>query len=176
MSQRGESVRRSERVRPAAYLFGRDPKMRISTSRFALCCQSGLVATGYRSPPVQQFTVVPDPADDIDEALEETFPASDPPANTVETGIGGGRDEGAVVDNPARQRFELTLGDQTAFLQYERTPDRFSILHTEVPPVFRGRNLGGRLVEAAVASARAAGLQLIVSCPFARVYLHKHPR
>jgi hypothetical protein len=26
--------------------------------------------------------------DKIDEALEETFPASDPPANTVETGIG----------------------------------------------------------------------------------------
>jgi hypothetical protein len=26
--------------------------------------------------------------DRIDEALEETFPASDPPANTVETGIG----------------------------------------------------------------------------------------
>jgi hypothetical protein len=29
-----------------------------------------------------------DKGDDIDEALEETFPASDPPANTVETGIG----------------------------------------------------------------------------------------
>ena len=33
-----------------------------------------------------------DDVDDIDEALEETFPASDPPANTVETGI-------AIYDN-----------------------------------------------------------------------------
>ena len=31
---------------------------------------------------------IDDEDDGIDEALEETFPASDPPANTVETGIG----------------------------------------------------------------------------------------
>jgi len=50
---------------------------------------------------------------DLDEALEETFPASDPPANTVETGIvpreidvptGSG-----VFDNSQRSRFELVV-------------------------------------------------------------------
>ena len=29
----------------SGYVLGREPTMRISTSRFALCCQSGLVAT-----------------------------------------------------------------------------------------------------------------------------------
>ena len=43
-------------------------------------------------------------ADDVDEALEESFPASDPPANTVETGIGvngGPPEEGASNAKPA---------------------------------------------------------------------------
>ena len=69
---------------------------------------------------------------DIDEAMEETFPASDAPANTVETGIVT-RDLSEIVDNMAAHRFELTVDGRTAFLDYERTADRFTILHTEVP-------------------------------------------
>jgi len=114
--------------------------------------------------------------DDVDETVEESFPASDAPSNTGETGIGhaSSAGDGAVIDNPAKQRFELTVGGQTAFLEYQRTADSFTILHTEVPEAFRGRNLGGRLVEAAVSSAHAAGLRLVVVCPFARAYLRKH--
>jgi len=50
--------------------------------------------------------------DDIDEALEETFPASDAPANTVETGIGA-----------PRQTDESTAGDERAPLEDEPTTD-----------------------------------------------------
>ena len=58
----------------------------------------------------------------LDEALDETFPASDPPANTVETGIRiditPDRDV-LVNDNRAAQRFELVVDGQMAFLTYD---------------------------------------------------------
>jgi predicted GNAT family acetyltransferase len=41
-----------------------------------------------------------------------------------------------VIDNPARQRFELSLDGQTAFASYRREGDRLAVYHTEVPREF----------------------------------------
>lgn len=122
----------------------------------------------------------PDKHDDekVDEALAETFPASDAPANTVETGVMRGNLPPAtddVTDNVQHSRLELTIDGQTAFLAYERTATSFTIVHTEVPAALRGRHIGERLVDAGVAAAHAARLQLVVICPFARAYLRRHP-
>jgi predicted GNAT family acetyltransferase len=114
----------------------------------------------------------------LDEALDETFPASDPPANTVETGIridiAPDRDV-LVKDNRAAHRFELVVDGQMSFLSYERTPDRLTLVHTEVPPPLRGQHLAGALVKAGLHAARAEGLQVVVVCPFAKAYLRRHP-
>lgn len=114
----------------------------------------------------------------LDEALDETFPASDPPAATVETGVRLGGPEaragGAVIDNAATSRFELAVSGDTAFLQYTRTPDGLTLLHTEVPAALRGHGAGGALVRAALQSGRAAGLRVTVVCPFASSYLERH--
>jgi hypothetical protein len=49
--------------------------------------------------------------EDIDEALRETSPASDPPAYTVETGTGAATPPPSVVrDNRQANRFDLTVG------------------------------------------------------------------
>jgi len=117
--------------------------------------------------------------DKLDETLRETFPASDAPANTVETGIGAGLVSSspteAVADNRGLHRFELTVNGQTAFLKYERTPEKIVLIHTEVPTGLRGHHIGERLVEAALHAGRAAGLQIVAVCPFVRAYLRKHP-
>ena len=116
----------------------------------------------------------------VDEALEQTFPASDAPANTVETGIRIAiplpTDIGDVTDNTAQSRFELNVDGHVAYLEYERTPNTLTLLHTEVPPEIRGRHIADRLVEAALAVGRSEGRRLVVICPFARAYLRRHRR
>ena len=79
-----------------------------------------------------------------------------------------------VSDNRERKRFELTVDGGTAYLQYERTHDALTLVHTEVPPELRGRHLASRLVEAALADARSNGLRIVALCPFVRAYLRSH--
>jgi predicted GNAT family acetyltransferase len=116
----------------------------------------------------------------LDETLEETFPASDAPANTVETGILTGHEFPAeadvnVVDNPGANRLEITVEGQTAFLAYVRTQDSFTLIHTEVPVSLRGRHFGDALVRAGLRLGRSQGLRIVVQCPFAKAYMRKHP-
>ena len=116
---------------------------------------------------------------EIDEELEETFPASDAPGHTVETGIRIALPQSPrtlVVDNDAAHRFEVTLDGQVAYLLYERTAGALTIVHTEVPTALRGHQIGNALVDAALESARTNGLRVIAVCPFARAYLRKHAR
>ena len=42
-------------------------------------------------------------ADDLDETIEESFPASDPPANTPETGIGVNGDDEVAPEPEASE-------------------------------------------------------------------------
>ena len=116
----------------------------------------------------------------LDETIEESFPASDPPANTVETGIlaheASLSESGGFSDNRESRRFELVVDDGTAFLMYERTADALRLLHTEVPERFRGRGIGTALVEAALARVRADGVRIVAVCPFVEAYLSKRQR
>jgi predicted GNAT family acetyltransferase len=114
----------------------------------------------------------------LDETIEETFPASDAPANTVETGVHVGPSGllPDVVDNRAASRYELTVAGLTATMAYERGADTLTLVHTEVPLPLRGRRIGEALVVGGLALARAEHRRLVVLCPFVRAYLRKHPQ
>ena len=113
--------------------------------------------------------------DKLDETIAETFPASDAPGNTVETGIRVGEGRPVVRDNRAASRFEMDVDDDVAILQYERRHDAIVFTHTEVPRAFRGRGVASALTNAALMAAHAEGLRIIAQCPFVKSYLSKHP-
>ena len=80
-----------------------------------------------------------------------------------------------VRDNKALHRFELDVGDQTAFANYRQTPDAVIITHTETPRALRGRGIASELVKGALEMIRADGHKVIAGCGFVVDYLDKHP-
>ena len=114
-------------------------------------------------------------ADNLDRTIEESFPASDAPANTVVTGVRVGPFSELVVhNNPEESRLETELNGQTATLRYERHPHAVVLVETEVPPTLRGRGVANALAKWALETAERDGLRVVAVCPFVRAYIKRH--
>jgi uncharacterized protein len=81
-----------------------------------------------------------------------------------------------VIHNHAAQRFEISLDGHTALIDYRKRGDDIYILtHTEVPPEFEGKGIGGRLVKGALEQIKAEGKQFVPMCSFIATYVRRHP-
>lgn len=74
------------------------------------------------------------------------------------------------IDNGEKGYFKAVEGDQQAGkMTYTwAAADRIIIDHTEVNPEFRGKDVGKKMVYAAVDFAREKGISIIPLCPFAK--------
>jgi len=79
-----------------------------------------------------------------------------------------------VIRNPETHRFEVRLGDQTAFAEYREKPGHLILPHTVVPEAFAGKGVAGALAVAAFGYAREHGLTVIPTCPFMAAWVKKH--
>ena len=80
-----------------------------------------------------------------------------------------------VSHNLPLTRFEITVDDATALLDYTRTGGLMVITHTVVPPELRGQSIAGRLAKAAFAFAQAEALKVVPQCSYIGVYAKRYP-
>jgi len=84
--------------------------------------------------------------------------------------------DATVVDNFERRRYEILLGGEVAgTLHYHRHGARVELTHTEIEQSFEGQGLAGRLASAALEDARHRATPVVVTCPFVRGYVERHP-
>ncbi len=80
-----------------------------------------------------------------------------------------------ITDDATRQRFELAVGAEVAFVDYRRHGDVLTLTHAEVPPSLGGRGVGSRLVRGVLELVRARGERVGPRCPYVTQYLERHP-
>ena len=80
-----------------------------------------------------------------------------------------------VIDNPERQRFELTVEGQLAIADYRLRPGVMVVTHVETPVALRGGGVAARVMQGVMDAARARGLKVAPHCPYAAAYIRRHP-
>lgn len=80
-----------------------------------------------------------------------------------------------VEHNSGESRFEAELNGKLALLTYRLRDSSIVFLHTEVPPEFEGRGIGGKLARAGLDYARSSALKVVPKCPFIAEYIRRHP-
>ncbi len=83
--------------------------------------------------------------------------------------------EYTIIHAPERCRFETVVEGRTAYVEYQRTCNDLSIIHTIVPQPIEGRGIASALVKAAFDYAREEGLTPRAVCSYAAVWLGRHP-
>lgn len=83
--------------------------------------------------------------------------------------------ERGPVDRPDEQQFQMDVDGELAFARYEKADGAMTFTHTFVPESLRGKGIATRLIEAGLAGARAAHLQVVPQCPMVAAYIKEHP-
>lgn len=76
---------------------------------------------------------------------------------------------------PEQNRFETTVDGFTGFVKYRVDNNALDVIHTIVPVPIEGQGIGAALVKASYDYARENGMECKATCPFAVVWLRRHP-
>lgn len=79
-----------------------------------------------------------------------------------------------VKNNTDKHRFEVSLDDQLALVEYRIAGPNIIFTHTEVPPEFEGMGIAGKMAKVALDYAKAEGYKIQALCPYIAAYVRRH--
>jgi predicted GNAT family acetyltransferase len=81
----------------------------------------------------------------------------------------------AIIQNTDKHRFETTVDNITAFVEYTLVKQTINYTHTEVPPGLEGKGVGSALARFVLDYAVENHLRVMPLCPFIKAYIDRHP-
>ncbi len=79
-------------------------------------------------------------------------------------------------NNAEENQYEMALfGSDIALITYARSGDILTLLHTEVPPDYKGQGIADKITHDVFEEAKARGWKIAPSCPYAAIYVRRHP-
>lgn len=84
-------------------------------------------------------------------------------------------EEVSITMNEQLQRFETSVGDEFAYVDYRWYQGDLALMHTFVPPEGRGGGLAMMLAKHVLEYAKEKKLQIMVYCPVIAKYIKMHP-
>lgn len=73
------------------------------------------------------------------------------------------------------QRFEVTLDDEVAYIDYRWYDGRLMLLYVYVPIPYRGKGISNVLIRHALEYAKTKGVKINIYCPYIAKYVRTHP-
>lgn len=81
-----------------------------------------------------------------------------------------------VNHRPEKNRYEVALDSETAYLAYRQNGDVLDLYSTQVPVKYRGRGIAAAIVKKALDDAAAQGQKVIPSCSYVAAYIERYPQ
>lgn len=80
-----------------------------------------------------------------------------------------------VIKNNTNNRFELTVDNQIAFIDFKQEEATIKLIHTESPEELAGRGVATTLIEKTLIYFKENNLVLVPLCLLVFAYLKRHP-
>lgn len=80
-----------------------------------------------------------------------------------------------LVNNEDNHSFEMFVGENRAFIDYQLRDDKMFLTHTEVPAILEGQGVAPALVEKVFQYLEEHQLKAVPYCSYIKAWLKRNP-